>query len=1060
MSITLEPATSLSPDTIAKFWRPEELDLTEAQHSLLPEFKRWLERRKNVQVANFLTGKPVNEIPNKLPKEFIADVLGRFRPQSHAIEAIGLLAKLLDRANAEDVVSLCPPPIPALLKRLPSPFRSDRWPTLEVAVQLRAELANSVRRPEILRRSKFGPDRIARIAIGQMLVSAIVHGGLLAAPLLEALIERLAQDTCPWSCLGGRFYTELSIGFRKQSNAEFRRWYPDPLSSILLMQMSPETLRIATSESSGQGKRFIWHCISAYLRNLGSHQSYPNTLNRLLDAVRLDLETRIPIAIVNYAAREFVSHSLKPSVYRRLHGLPTSEPPLSQENEASDEKRTQPSAEIVEDMESSSTIESRWLTRLRVALRGQDRNVLIRQIETMLTQPAEGFSEGEAGQVFAGFALRLLSVSSDNGSKMAISTARGVALSISVRVGGLAGHDISNFGAEEWMGLFEEAISDAETPGTRRKLIRALILFQQYLEKDHGIDHVDRSEIFAEGRGLVPVDANIVSESEFLKIRERFSECASEELPGLATNQGIDRLADIAWLILTLAYRCGLRRMEVLKLELSDVLIRGRPELLVRPTEARTLKTKSSTRKLPLLALLGHDELHRLKTWFELRQVEERASRFSGFLFALPQRNFTFVPQDTLFRLLHKIMREVTGDPSLRFHHLRHSFASRNFIVLATNNSKQGERILATLPGYDTPLASAETFRQSLYGHSRLTRKHIWAVSSLLGHSGPDVSVEHYIHHFDIALAEEMTRPGIAPEISTVIDASGKSKSQAYQHLQNGTLDSWVAHLHYKMFGREEEPVQGSLIQTKTVVEPSDAPASLMRVWRLLFLLETSGKNLGVISERHGINQQTLEAYLRSARGIASLKLSDQGSTYRHRFTQFVPDRRNPSCKIRVACPTKPHETRDVVTFNKLASAFRMAYRENKPLMARVVKNYVQDASPNFGGLIFRDVSHPEQAIDFISFLKVIGLSSPDIEFTGFDVTSKRSPHTSAWRKALGIHSSVTIKKLTPPNGRRNWACPWLAIQPIFPDEHSKKIGSAGFRFLMVMAAIAMSINC
>lgn len=1060
----LAPPTTLSADTIAKFWRRDELDLTEAQQYLLPEFKRWLERRQNNHIADFLIGKPVAEAPDKLTREFIADILGRFRPQSQGIEAIGLLAKLVDRANAEELIPLCPPPIPALLKRLPSPFRAERWPTLDVAPQLRRILAISVRSPVPLRRSKSGPDRVARIALGQILVSAIVHGGLVAAPLLEALIARLTSEPCPLSCLGDRIFAELSVGFKKQSNAEFRRWFPDPLTSLLILNLPPNIVRIAAGTSeipADQGKRFIWQCISAFLRSMDADYRHPNTLKRLLDAARLDLETRIPIVLANYAAREFVSHSLKPSVYRRLHGIRPSPELTANENEVAGGNSGIPSAAIPEDLCTSPIIEARWLSALRTAMRGQDRSQIIKQIDGLIAQPAEGFTRGEPGEVFAGFALRLLSVSNDSGSKMAVSTAKAMTLSISVRVGGLAGHDISRFGAEEWCGLYEEAISDAETPGIRRKLIRTLISFQRYLEKDRGIDHLEHSEIFADGAGLVPVDANVISDSEFFKIRERFSEGAADALPGLETKQGIDRLAEIAWLILTLAYRCGLRRMEVLKLEMTDLLLLGRPALIVRPTEARTLKTKSSTRKLPIDALLNVEELSRLSKWAARRKDEESAFAFSHFLFAIPSRNFTFVPQDTLFRLLHKIMREVTGDPSLRFHHLRHSFASRSFIVLATKGTEQAHRINATLPGYDTPLASAETFRQRLYGNTCMTRRDIWAVSSLLGHSGPDVSVEHYIHHFDIALAEAMTRPGIAPEISTVIDASGKSKSRAYQYLQNGTLDSWVAHLHRKKFG-SQKPVDTdspSFDAPKSAIDPDDASDSLLRIWRLLLLAETSGKGLDEISERYGINQERLEAYHRSARWLASLKLSEKGNSFRHRFTAWAPDRRSPDQKRRLACPTKPHEKRDIQSFNQLATAFREAYRKNRALSYRVVEHYAQEAKPDFGGLIFKDPQQPQVAQDFLEFLKLIGCKASDIEFIAFDVTSKRSPHTAMWRKALAIHSSVRIRKLAPPNGRKDWGCPWLGIQPIFPDDHGAKMGSAGFRFLMTMAAIAMKVT-
>jgi hypothetical protein len=85
-----------------------------------------------------------------------------------------------------------------------------------------------------------------------------------------------------------------------------------------------------------------------------------------------------------------------------------------------------------------------------------------------------------------------------------------------------------------------------------------------------------------------------------------------------------------------------------------------------------------------------------------------------------------------------------------------------------------------------------------------------------------------------------------------------------------------------------------------------------------------------------------------------------------------------------------------------------------------------------------------------LEFLKLLGC---EIEFYKFDITTERSPHAAAWRKALSLRG--TMQKKPPPNGKKNWACPWLGIQPVFTDAQGKKTGSAGFRFFMVMSLIA-----
>ena len=169
-----------------------------------------------------------------------------------------------------------------------------------------------------------------------------------------------------------------------------------------------------------------------------------------------------------------------------------------------------------------------------------------------------------------------------------------------------------------------------------------------------------------------------------------------------------------------------------------------------------------------------------MRRWRDLRRQDEAKNAYSRFLFSIPGRGFTFVPQDTLFKLLHSVMREVTGDPTLRFHNLRHSFASRTYVMLAASAGGCAANVIATLPGYAQPLKLADELASNLFGHHQVTRRHVWAVCSLLGHSAPDISAEHYIHHLDIILAESLSCDPIAPTTHTVIEASRASQAQGY----------------------------------------------------------------------------------------------------------------------------------------------------------------------------------------------------------------------------------------------------------------------------------------
>ena len=143
-------------------------------------------------------------------------------------------------------------------------------------------------------------------------------------------------------------------------------------------------------------------------------------------------------------------------------------------------------------------------------------------------------------------------------------------------------------------------------------------------------------------------------------------------------------------------------------------------------------------------------------------------------------------------------------------------------------------------------------------------------------------------------------------------------------------------------------------------------------------------------------------------------------------------------------------------TLARLGAQFRAIYKANRQAIDNVVLQYARGARPDFGGMIFTNPDRPNDAIAFLNFLKMIKLNSDEIEFISYDVTSKRSPSAQKWRRALGLHSSIKISKKSPFNNRKDWACPWIGILPVFQDEHGRKTGSAGFRFLMVMAAITI----
>jgi predicted kinase len=140
---------------------------------------------------------------------------------------------------------------------------------------------------------------------------------------------------------------------------------------------------------------------------------------------------------------------------------------------------------------------------------------------------------------------------------------------------------------------------------------------------------------------------------------------------------------------------------------------------------------------------------------------------------------------------------------------------------------------------------------------------------------------------------------------------------------------------------------------------------------------------------------------------------------------------------------------------DELAPRLWAVIKEHASLAASVLRHYADHSLPDFPGVIFKDPEQPGPAEDFLKWLKELGLQGSDLRFVCFDATSQRSRPLAKWKKALDLNWRAKVNRIHPLNGRKDWACPWLGIEPVFPEGvDGKMAGSAAFRFIMVMGII------
>ncbi|UJF17098.1 tyrosine-type recombinase/integrase [Vibrio sp. SS-MA-C1-2] len=222
------------------------------------------------------------------------------------------------------------------------------------------------------------------------------------------------------------------------------------------------------------------------------------------------------------------------------------------------------------------------------------------------------------------------------------------------------------------------------------------------------------------------VDANILSHYE-----------ADKVIKLLLDEEHV--LTDYALIIFCLGFYCGLRRGEITGLQYQDFVHIGNYAVLsIRANEYRKLKTTSSARNLPIDVLMPEELLRFFSDY--VQRHKHRYTQYRSLIFP----NKTMI--NRAFTLLIEVMRVVTGDSSFRFQYLRHSFASWNWFLLNRSEMKIEDTLFNQAFLHKYLSIEYQLKLEKRLGLETATRKKLWALSSLLGHSHVSVTTSNYIH--------------------------------------------------------------------------------------------------------------------------------------------------------------------------------------------------------------------------------------------------------------------------------------------------------------------------
>lgn len=436
--------------------------------------------------------------------------------------------------------------------------------------------------------------------------------------------------------------------------------------------------------------------------------------------------------------------------------------------------------------------------------------------------------------------------------------------------------------SEEFEQLYSRCV-DYGQQQEQSTLVEQLRHFHHYLVDNFSVEQCDWSTIWSLASSAdSKSSANFITLAEYQRALDII-----EADPTLTSRERIQ-----CQTVVILCYRFGLRFGEAYHLQarhiqanqdLSDIC------LLIRHTHRGRKKSDAGVRVTPLLEPLAEREitiLRRCIDWVDISQTDDT-------LACLMLADFEtrhLLDRTWLNHYLNSALKAATGDPSVKFHHTRHSFATR--VAAAIYASRLSNR-KAFLHRWQ-----AERLNISALSLDGQFSEPLRSLSDYLGHVDSLQAIRTYIHVSDIG--PERDPPALAGWTGRSIAALIGEKYNTYkvrlgrQGLPQGaaSFSHVVAHAteraklpalddkHYTDYSPPELASKGLL--------PKDNTLSPVIIHQLLYKLVTRDRGYRGLAGALSLPEQTIKRIVDVAIDIEKTSGFDDLRLYR-----FSADRRD-----------------------------------------------------------------------------------------------------------------------------------------------------------------------
>ena len=229
-----------------------------------------------------------------------------------------------------------------------------------------------------------------------------------------------------------------------------------------------------------------------------------------------------------------------------------------------------------------------------------------------------------------------------------------------------AGGSPANRSDEEWRGILESLLQEPELSGVR---INALASFHRFLVIQFGIE--PQSDLFNKATEECVPRANALWPHQIANAFNRIAKTTNDP-----------RLQKMMGAILALGVEGIFRIGEVPSLRLSNVKVDATGDgiyVAVRPGRQHHKGKSNAAAKIIKLSISPYR--HFIEEWLKQRDIDA-ADVDADLLFGDPNFPHKCYRMGMCIRLINKILKEATGDPTISFHTLRHSNIGSELLLI------------------------------------------------------------------------------------------------------------------------------------------------------------------------------------------------------------------------------------------------------------------------------------------------------------------------------------------------------------------------------------------